>query len=76
MNEIALQIIEIGKLIGKKVFITQNIDGDLCDITETPMLFTLEDFDFYSRAILYQVVELNKIVYRDNSGGYYLVILE
>lgn len=75
MNEIALQIIEIGKLIGKKVFV-RRYDSDTrkyYDDNEVPATFTVDDFENYAYSIYSEVIELIDIVYKTKLGKYYLI---
>ena len=73
MNEITLQIIEIGKLIGKKVFVTLYCEGKFYNENEVAVSFTVDDFDFYSYKILGGKIELMDIKYINNFGKYHLV---
>jgi hypothetical protein len=73
MNEIALQIIEIGKLIGKKVFVKHYHECTFYNDNEVPETFTVDDFDFYSYDILCGEIELMDIKYTAKFGRYYLV---
>lgn len=73
MNEIVKQIIEIGNLINEKVLIKQYIDGICYNITDTAVVFTVEDFNYFAYAIYYQVIKLEKVIYSEKFG-YYLVV--
>lgn len=75
MNEIALQIIEVGKLIGKKVFV-KRFDSDnrkLYDENEAPQIFTEYDFEYYGYGILCGTIKLMNIEYKPKFGKYHLV---
>ena len=73
MNEIAKQIIELGKLIGKKVFIKHYCNGSIYNDSETSFTFTTDDFEFYGYNILSGKFELLSVKYRASFGRYYLV---
>ena len=73
MNEIALQIIEIGKLIGKKVFIRHLSEGKFYNDNEVAEIFSIDDFEYYSYYILCGVIELIDNEYKPKFGKYYLV---
>ena len=75
MNEIAVQIIEIGKLIGKKVFVKRfdNVKGKFYNDNEAPQIFTECDFEYYGYSILCGGIELIDIDYKPQFGKYYLV---
>ena len=75
MNEIALQIIEIGKLIGKKVFVKRydSDNGKIYKDNEVPQIFTENDFEYYAYSILAGVIELIDINYQPKFGKYFLV---
>ena len=78
MNEISKQIIEIGKLIGKKVFIIQYVEdynsyyGDRVK----PVVFTIADFENYAYGLINGVIELLDIDYKTKFEKYYLVIFQ
>ena len=75
MNEIALQIIELGKLIGKKVYVKHYVEeyntyfSDSVDAN----VFTIADFEYYAYGLLYGEIELIDINYKPKFGKYYLV---
>ena len=73
MNEIALQIIEIGKLIGKKVFVKHYYEGTSFNDNEVAETFTVDDFGYYGYGILYGEIKLIDIKYTTEIGKYYLV---
>lgn len=75
MNEIALQIIEVGKLIGKKVFVKRfdSDKGKFYDDNEVPQIFTECDFEYYGYSILCGAIELIDIDYKPKLGKYHLV---
>ena len=73
MNEIALQIIEIGKLIGKKVFIRHLREGKFYNDNEVAEIFSIDDFEYYSYHILCGAIELIDIEYKPKLGKYHLV---
>lgn len=73
MNEITKQIIEVGKLIGKKVFIKHYVSGSYYNDTESSFTFTTDDFEFYAYNILNGKYELLSVKYRASFGRYYLV---
>ena len=73
MNEISKQIIEIGKLIGKKVFIKHCVDGNYYTDTDRVIPFTIYDFEEYAYKILVGEIELIEINLREKFGVYYLV---
>lgn len=78
MNEISKQIIELGKLIGKKVFVKHYIkeydayfsDSDVADV------FTVDDFENYSYGVLDGKISLMDITYKTKFGKYYLIRFE
>lgn len=75
MNEIALQIIEVGKLIGKKVLV-KRYDSDSNKVyydNEVPQSFTECDFDYYGYNIIAETIELIDIEYQPKFGKYFLV---
>ena len=73
MNEIVYQIIELGKLIGKKVFVKHYADGSYYNDSDVPEIFTNEDFEFYAYDILNGEISLLTIRYTAKFGKYYLV---
>ena len=73
MNEIVYQTIELGKLIGKKVFVKHYADGSYYNDSDVPEIFTNEDFEFYAYDILNGEISLLTIRYTAKFGKYYLV---
>lgn len=74
MNEISKQIIELGKLIGKKVFVKRYSSCGYYCSTDTTGIFTIEDFEYYSYRLIKGKIKLTDIIDSVNFGGYYLVI--
>lgn len=76
MNEIAKQIIELGRLIGKKVFIKyyDNINGRYYYDKGVSELFTIYDFEEYAYKILAEEYKIKEITQRVKVGNYYLVV--
>ena len=75
MNEISKQIIEVGKLIGKKVFVKRydSLNGVYYNDSETPELFTVDDFEYYAYDILNGEISLLTIRYSPKFEKYHLV---
>ena len=74
MKEIAKQIIEIGRLIGKRVFIKRySYEGNYYNDSEYVEEFTIEDFENYAYDLLNQEIKLLEIKYTRKFGRYYLV---
>lgn len=77
MNEIAKQIIELGRLIGKRVFIKHyNFNCSYYNDNEKIEIFMVEDFESYSYGLLNQEIKLVEIRYTEKLDGYYLVIFK
>ena len=78
MNEIALQIIEIGKLIGKKILVKHYVsDGyNFSNDSEFPEIFTVEEYEKYGYDIINGKIVLLDIVYTEKFGDYYLLIFK
>ena len=74
MNEIAKQIIQLGKLIGKKVFIKHySFNGYYYNDSEYIEEFTVEDFENYAYDLLNQEIKILEIKYSKKFGSYYLI---
>ena len=73
MKEIAYQIIELGKLIGKKVFVKHYADGSYYNDSDVPEIFTNDDFEYYAYDLLNGEISLTTITYTPKFGKYYLV---
>lgn len=73
MNEIAKQIIELGKLIGKKVFVKHYCEGEFYNDNEVAETFTVDDFEYYAYDILCGKISLLVLKYKPKFGRYYLV---
>ena len=74
MNEIAKQIIQLGRLIGKKVFIKHySFNGNYYNDSDCVDVFTVEDFENYSYNLLHQDIKILEIKYTKKFGSYYLI---
>lgn len=74
MNEISKQIIELAKLIGKRVYVKRFNDyGYYYNDYVTADTFTIENFEKYAYDIVNKKYELVGITYKEKFGGYYLV---
>ena len=74
MNEIAKQIIQLGKLIGKKVFIKHySFNGYYYNDSDCVDIFTIYDFEEYVYKILNQEIKILEIKYSKKFGSYYLI---
>lgn len=75
MNEISKQIIEVGKLIGKKVFVKRydKLNGVYYNDSEVATTFSVDDFEFYAYDILNGKISLLTIKYTAKFGKYHLV---
>lgn len=74
MNEIAKQIIQLGKLIGKKVFIKHySFNGTYYNDSDCVDIFTNEDFENYAYDLLNQEIKILEIKYTKKFGSYYLI---
>lgn len=74
MKEIAQQIIQLGRLIGKKVFIKHySFNGNYYNDSDCVDVFTVEDFENYSYNLLYQEIKILDIKYTKKFGSYYLI---
>ena len=77
MNEISKQIIELGKLIGKKVYVKRfNEFGYYYDDYVIGTTFKTENFEKYTNGIVDKKYKLVDISYREKFGGYYLVTFQ
>ena len=77
MNEITNQIIEIGKLIGKRVSVKRYIVSDYYyNYYATDITFTTDDFEYYAYGILNGIIKLKDIGYSEKFGNYYLIIFD
>ena len=74
-EEINNQLIEIGKLIGKKVFVKRydSLNGVYYNDNEVATTFSVDDFEFYASDILNGEISLLTIRYTAKFGRYYLV---
>ena len=73
-SEIELQVNDLKKLIGKKVFVKRySYDGYYYNDSEKVETFTIDDFKCYSDDIKAGDIELWEIEYTGKYGDYYLI---
>ena len=74
VSEIELQVNDLKKLIGKKVFVKRySYDGYYYNDSEKVETFTIDDFKCYSDDIKAGDIELWEIEYTGKYGDYYLI---
>ena len=75
VSEIELQVNDLKKLIGKKVFVKRydSLNGVYYNDSEVATTFSVDDFEFYASDILNGEISLLTIRYTAKFGKYYLV---